>query len=1115
MAGVRRIYGATSLTGTGSGSLADIDVTILKPNDLAVAKANDIPSPANPGHTDQYDAIYFYRFASVGTAEDSPRVIKPNNAGSSGRWLLISPQYFMENIEVEPGKKVIVNEIQGNTTDLLLSYNDGTVYVTIGDNLVTIDAPTTFTDPITSTVATGTAPFTVASSTIVNNLNAQYVSGIPITDISRLSSNTYKYTVLPQVTNATTVVPANDADLVTKKWVDDQLLGGASIDHDTLDHLLAPYDDHTQYIHIDGRRAFTAVVSGVTPSLSAHLSTKGYVDTRETSIRNDMMRKDGTVAFTNPVGGVTPTASTHLVTKGYLEGTTGSFYTGGNISHAALLNKGADDHPQYIRVDATLRTFTAPIGGVTPTASTHLTTKGYVDTITNGIIGDYIKRDGTNAFIGLPSVSVIPTFISAHTGGTGYPVSVTTTNVATTPTYSGGSGLTVDVTANGSGVPTLVVINTPGTGYTVGETITITGSGGGDCTFTITDGDPAITPSESYNLATIDYVNGIALGGGADHGSLLASSLLDDDHPQYMTTNPATSSPVRTFTTVVSGQDPTLAAHLVTRNYIDNITTDGTISHSNLDAASLLVDSHTQYILADSSRAFTNTLGDYPSVTNSAVNPSSPEHLTTKAYVDAGLFGLGGTELVEYVDIYGRHPMIADQGFLPRLITDPLLTDIYSGQRLVTKYYVDTFMGQARVSELDDGVYGYLNAKFQFSDTPPVTNLDMGSATGIRYDTTLESTESIVRALITNGGSGFFVYRPLDFGVGAYTPQTYLDATNGGIFDASGTGGFDLTETFIQPISNTNPGAGDADIRIEYVFGDVEYIEIVDGGTGLTGGDGFYPFTIIGDTPAAQRAVWTAEVVSGTIVGVSRLSLGSGYTNVGVGDITTIPTLGGTFTLRPYVVGEVLNISSYQGSGGDGYTSASYNITSTTVAGFNVSGHGTSGGTDVGALNITFYNPSSQKMKLSQYNPTITASSSFSTYAGGYTRTTGNVISALEFDEWGHITGITEEGTGGASWVNIDNTDNGLELTANINYFADTGTAAFAVDLPATPTQGQQVVIDDYNKNSSTFNITVGRNGSLIEGSATDFTINTDGARVIFTYTDVNADAYGWRYKVI
>lgn len=47
-------------------------------------------------------------------------------------------------------------------------------------------------------------------------------------------------------------------------------------DHSKLENLSA--DAHTQYARVDGGRAFTAVVSGVTPTADAHLATKQYVD---------------------------------------------------------------------------------------------------------------------------------------------------------------------------------------------------------------------------------------------------------------------------------------------------------------------------------------------------------------------------------------------------------------------------------------------------------------------------------------------------------------------------------------------------------------------------------------------------------------------------------------------------------------------------------------------------------------------------------------------------------------------------------------------------------------------------------------------------------------------
>jgi hypothetical protein len=53
---------------------------------------------------------------------------------------------------------------------------------------------------------------------------------------------------------------------------------GSALPHSDLTGLIAPADDHTQYAHIDARRAFTNPVSGATPTLDEHLTTKLYVD---------------------------------------------------------------------------------------------------------------------------------------------------------------------------------------------------------------------------------------------------------------------------------------------------------------------------------------------------------------------------------------------------------------------------------------------------------------------------------------------------------------------------------------------------------------------------------------------------------------------------------------------------------------------------------------------------------------------------------------------------------------------------------------------------------------------------------------------------------------------
>lgn len=52
---------------------------------------------------------------------------------------------------------------------------------------------------------------------------------------------------------------------------------------------------------------------------------------------------------------------------------------GTGVSHAALNDLTQDNHTQYVLTDGS-RALSGPIGGATPTSSTHLTTKSYVDT---------------------------------------------------------------------------------------------------------------------------------------------------------------------------------------------------------------------------------------------------------------------------------------------------------------------------------------------------------------------------------------------------------------------------------------------------------------------------------------------------------------------------------------------------------------------------------------------------------------------------------------------------------------------------------------------------------------------------------------------------------------
>jgi hypothetical protein len=60
--------------------------------------------------------------------------------------------------------------------------------------------------------------------------------------------------------------------------------------------------------------------------------------------------------------------------------------------------------------------------------------------------------------------------------------------------------------------------------------------------------------------------------------------------------------------------------------------------------------------------------------------------------------------------------------------------------------------------------------------------------------------------------------------------------------------------------------------------------------------------------------------------------------------------------------------------------------------------------------------------------------------------------------------------------------------------------AAATINLPASPTANMEVVIKDTSVNAGTFNITIGRNGNLIDGQAADEIINTDRGSLTFVY---------------
>lgn len=995
---VNRVFPAISTNGGTSGSLDSISISVLTHGDLAVAADNTLNS------------IHFYRYNSLTSAdEDYPTIISPDDVVTSGRWELISPSYFMEDLIVEAGNNILVNEIYGNGSDLQIGYENGVVDISIGELKMTITKDITTNSQIVSTLPIGTAPIETTSTTMCPNLNANFVGGIDPTDII-VRDGSVAFTGV-----VTGITPTSDEHLTTKGYVD--TLVESTDEHDETGGA-ADSRIHTQYVYADGTRAFTGVVSGITPINTAHLSTKGYVDSEiDSKATNVHIRKDGSVSFTNTPRVVdhtlqTVTANYHLATKYYVDNVSGN-----QISHGALQNLGVDDHTQYAKLDG-VRNFTSPIGYntgsvVNVAGNDDFVTKSYVDDEVTGITDVYITKDGSVPFTGVPQVS------------------------------------------NTAGVPD-------------------------------------ITPNLPFHIATVGYVSSV-VAGGVSHGDL--NGLTDDDHEQYSLVNGtrAFTGKVQGVTTL--GTDPNET--LVTKNYVDDSLSLFSGSHSSL--SDLGNDDHTQYIHEDSRRMFDTTL-NFPGVDNNGVSPNDsptqPWDLTTKEYVDAGISTLGTTELFDYVDIYGRHDIVGNQVYGVVYGQEPFIDGRDS--ELVNKLYVDDYAKRFVVS-VTDGNFEYFDAKIETNNTLSVTSIYSGVDTGVVVDKTTELLGGISYTEIVNGGTGFFVYNSDDVSY----PQTF--ATN--VFNVAGVGGQSITETQIYPPNNG--GGADADIRVDNIVGDVEYIQIINQAlSGTT--DGTYTFTVTGDTPSSQQDEWSVTVVSDVITSIQRVTAGAGYSYAA--DITSIDGLVGSFTLRPYILGALTEVSVEDI--GSGYTSLSYNLTEATRASFTVSGEGTA---DLGTLDLTFHNPVNEKLKFSHFISTTTPGT---LYADDFTVTSGNIITGLTFDKWGHITQVDESIAPVMTWE--QKTAN-FEGVYGIGYFVDTTGASRTITLPDTavtaPSVGDTIVIDDYNKNSAVNNITVqahandGGSGNLtVEGVVSqDIVVDISAARVTMTYVDAS---YGWRIKV-
>jgi len=107
-------------------------------------------------------------------------------------------------------------------------------------------------------------------------------------------------------------------------------------------------------------------------------------------------------------------------------------------------------------------------------------------------------------------------------------------------------------------------------------------------------------------------------------------------------------------------------------------------------------------------------------------------------------------------------------------------------------------------------------------------------------------------------------------------------------------------------------------------------------------------------------------------------------------------------------------------------------------------------------------------------------------------------------------TTLIDEGTfkniGAITWDTTVKTSGFTAVSGN-GYFCNTASAAFTVTLPSSPSAGDVVAIADYANTFDTNNVIIGRNGSNIQGSASDFKAEIEGLSITLIYVD---GTQGW-----
>ena len=95
-------------------------------------------------------------------------------------------------------------------------------------------------------------------------------------------------------------------------------------------------------------------------------------------------------------------------------------------------------------------------------------------------------------------------------------------------------------------------------------------------------------------------------------------------------------------------------------------------------------------------------------------------------------------------------------------------------------------------------------------------------------------------------------------------------------------------------------------------------------------------------------------------------------------------------------------------------------------------------------------------------------------------------------------------------YATITDSNSPYTTVAGAQIFANTSTNPITINLPLSPSVGDEVTIIDTRGTWGSNNCTVGRNGQPINTAASDLTLLNNGQSITLVYIDATR---GWAYK--